>query len=210
MSSLSIVLKHKIVSIIRGMPPDSIPDIANALYDGGIRLVEITLNSENPFKVIQQLANKMGEKMLVGAGTVITTKDAENAIGAGAQFIISPSLNVEVIHITKKAGCLSLPGAYTPTEIVQAHQNGADIIKVFPCPGPSYIKDILGPLNHIELMPTGGVHLNNIEDYQKAGAVAFGIGSALVSNQTVNDAYLQNLTERAIAFVLSVNKTHPL
>ena len=136
--------------------------------------------------------------MLIGAGTVLSAKDAIKAIAAGAQFIISPSLDTEVIKATKDAGMVSIPGAFTPTEIVTAYNSGADIVKVFPVPNADYIKSILAPLNHIPVMPTGGINAGNIKDYQKAGAAAYGIGSWLVNNkETVTETYLQSLQKKA-------------
>lgn len=198
MSALSYLLKHKIVAIVRGMQPQDAVRLANALHSGGITILEITLNSYNALAVIEQLSDVYKDKMLIGAGTVLSAKDATSAIAAGAQFIISPSLYTEVIKTTKDAGKVSIPGAFTPTEIVAAYKSGADIVKVFPVPDADYIKSILAPLNHIPLMPTGGVNAGNIKDYQKAGAAAYGIGSWLVnSKETVTEAYLQNLQKKA-------------
>ena len=198
MSPLSHLLKHKIVAIIRGMQPHDVVSIANALYQGGITILEVTLNSRNALAVIEQLSDVYKATMLIGAGTVLSAEDATNAIAAGAQFIISPSLDEEVIKVTKDAGIVSIPGAYTPTEIQTAYKSGADIVKVFPALNADYIKNILAPLNHIRVMPTGGVTADNIKDYQNAGAVAFGIGSWLVnSKETVTEAYLQNLQIKA-------------
>ena len=198
MSSLSHLLQHKIVAIVRGMKPQDAVSLANALLKGGISILEITLNSHNALSVIEQLSDIFKGKMLIGAGTVLSAEDARKAIAAGAQFIISPSLDTEVIKATKDAGMVSIPGAFTPTEIVTAYKSGADIVKVFPALNADYFKSILAPLNHIPLMPTGGVNVDNIKDYQKAGAVAFGIGSWLVSNkETVTETYLENLQKKA-------------
>ncbi len=198
MSALSYLLEHKIVAIVRGMQPQDVINLANALHSGGITILEITLNSHNALAVIEQLSDIYKDKMLIGAGTVLSAKDAIKAIAAGAQFIISPSLDTEVIKATKDAGMVSIPGAFTPTEIVTAYNSGADIVKVFPVPNADYIKSILAPLNHIPVMPTGGINAGNIKDYQKAGAVAFGIGSWLVnSKETVTETYLQSLQKKA-------------
>jgi 2-dehydro-3-deoxyphosphogluconate aldolase/(4S)-4-hydroxy-2-oxoglutarate aldolase len=205
MTSLSQILEHKIVAILRGMPPAEIPNIANALYDGGIRLLEITLNSDNALPAIEQLNHEFKNKMLIGAGTVINEKDAKNAIAAGAAFLISPSLDTQVIKAAKDAGIISIPGAFTPTEIVAAHKNGADIIKIFPCLNADYVKNILAPLNFIKVMPTGGIDASNIQTFAKTGAVAFGIGSALVSSKaTVNKAYLETITAKAKQLVAAL------
>ncbi len=198
MSALSYLLRHQIVAIIRGMQLQDAISLANALHSGGIDILEITLNSPNAIAVIEQLSDVYKDKMLIGAGTVLSDKEAKQAIAAGAQFIISPSLDTEVIKATRDAGMVSIPGAFTPTEIVTAYKSGADIVKVFPVPNADYIKSILAPLNHIPLMPTGGINAGNIKDYQKAGAAAFGIGSWLVNNkETVTETYLQNLQNKA-------------
>jgi 2-dehydro-3-deoxyphosphogluconate aldolase/(4S)-4-hydroxy-2-oxoglutarate aldolase len=205
MTSLSQIFEHKIVAILRGMPPAEITNIANALYDGGIRLLEITLNSDNALPAIEQLNHEFKNKMLIGAGTVINEKDAKNAIAAGAAFLISPSLDTQVIKAAKDAGIISIPGAFTPTEIVAAHKNGADIIKIFPCLNADYVKNILAPLNFIKVMPTGGIDASNIQTFAKTGAVAFGIGSALVSSKaTVNKAYLETITAKAKQLVAAL------
>ncbi|SFP54311.1 bifunctional 4-hydroxy-2-oxoglutarate aldolase/2-dehydro-3-deoxy-phosphogluconate aldolase [Parafilimonas terrae] len=205
MTSLSQIFEHKIVAILRGMPPAEITNIANALYDGGIRLLEITLNSDDALPAIEQLNHQFKNKMLIGAGTVIDETDAKNAIAAGAAFLISPSLDMQVIKAAKDAGIVSIPGAFTPTEIVAAHKNGADIIKIFPCLNADYVKNILAPLNFIKVMPTGGIDASNIQTFAEAGAVAFGIGSALVSSKaTVNKTYLETITTKAKQLVTAL------
>jgi 2-dehydro-3-deoxyphosphogluconate aldolase / (4S)-4-hydroxy-2-oxoglutarate aldolase len=201
MPVLSQILENKIVAILRGMPSKDILSIANALYNGGLRVLEITLNSENALTVIEQLSHELGNKMLIGAGTVLDVKDASNAIDAGAKFLISPSLDIAVIKTAKDGGVVSIPGAFTPTEILSAYSNGADIVKVFPTLSADYIKNILAPLNHIPVMPTGGIDLNNIKTFVATGAVAFGIGTALVNKTAIIDeAWLQQLSNKARAF----------
>lgn len=206
MTVLERILHHKIVAILRGVPPDAVPDVASALHDGGIRCLEITLNSPRALIVIQSLSVKMGDKLSIGAGTVLDAAEAQQAIDAGARFIISPALDIPTIQYTRRANAVSIPGAFTATEILTAYRNGADIVKVFPASvGVGYFKDLRGPLPQIPLMPTGGVSLENIRDYHRAGAVAFGVGSALVDGkQTVNDAYLQQLTAMAAKFSTAV------
>ncbi len=208
MSTLTYILEHKIVAIMRGMPAKDAVNLATALYKGGINILEITLNSPNALQVIEELSQQFKDTMLIGAGTVLTAEEANDAINAGAQFIISPALDADVITTTKDAGKVSIPGAYTPTEIVQAHRSGADIIKVFPAPNAAYIKNILAPLNTLKLMPTGGVNVDNIKEYAAAGAVAFGIGSSLVnSKEEVNELYLQNLEDKARRFTGAIHAT---
>ena len=206
MKILSQILDHKIVAILRGMAPKEIMGIAGALYDGGIRILEITLNSEAALSLIEQLSHTFKDRLLIGAGTVLNTTDATNAIDAGAAFLISPSLDTAVIKATKDAGLVSIPGAYTATEILTAHNHGADIVKVFPARDAAYIKNILAPLNHIRLMPTGGVDVGNINAFAAAGGVAFGIGSALVNSKAIVDEnYLAALSDKAKKLITALN-----
>lgn len=205
MTPLSQILQHKIVAILRGMNPKDVVNIAAALHEGGIKIIEVTLNSDEALPLIEILSSAFENRMLVGAGTVLTVMDARNAIAAGASFLISPALDLDVIKIAKDNSLISIPGAYTPTEVFTAWKNGADIVKIFPAPGPDYIKNILAPLNQIPIMPTGGVDIRNIGAYKNAGASAYGIGSSLVNNkEEVNELYLQNLIAKAKQFVAAI------
>jgi len=206
MSVLAQIVENKIIAIIRGANPTDVMHIAEALYEGGIRLLEITMNSAEPLLVIEQVANKLGDKMVIGAGTVLDANMARDAVQAGATFILSPILDEGVINATKNLGVVSIPGAYTATEIYNAYRTGADIIKVFPATSPTYLKDIAGPLPQIPLLPTGGVTLDNIGDFKKAGAIGFGIGSSLVdTKEEITDQYLSTLRDRAEKFVHAIN-----
>jgi 2-dehydro-3-deoxyphosphogluconate aldolase / (4S)-4-hydroxy-2-oxoglutarate aldolase len=206
---MQLILQHRIVGILRGCDPDHILSIADALYKGGIRLLEITLNSTDALEVIEQLSEKLGDRMLIGAGTVLDAAEATSAIAAGARFIISPSLDPATIRRTLDLGAVSIPGAFTATEVLSAHRHGAHIVKVFPASvGPGYLRDLRGPFPQIPLMPTGGIRLDNIRSFQEAGAVAFGIGSALVTPSTNPPPdYLQGLTTAAAAFVEAIDPT---
>ncbi len=201
--SLQHILDHKIVAIIRGATPDDLLPRVQALYEGGIRTLEITANTPKALKLLESVTNEMGGKMLIGAGTVLDPETARSALLAGAKFIVSPTFDPATITMTKKYGAVSIPGGMTPTEILAAYTCGGDIIKVFPAGiGASFFSDMRGPLPQIPLMPTGGVTLDTIGDYQKAGAVAFGLGSALTdTSQPVTNAYLQSLLEKAKQFI---------
>jgi len=156
------------------------------------------MNSAEPLEVIKQLTDKMGDKMIIGAGTVLDVDMAKAAVNAGAKFVLSPIVDIDVIKTAKALGVVSIPGAYTATEIYNAYKAGADVVKVFPATSPSYIKDMAGPLPQIPLLPTGGISSANIAEYKKAGAFGFGIGSALVdTKKTVTANYLAELTENA-------------
>lgn len=206
MNTLTRIFENKIISIVRGAKPEDTLKIAKALRDGGIRLIEITLNSPNALESIELISQELGEEMVVGAGTVLDPETARAALLAGSKFILSPTVHLETIKMTKRYGAVSIPGAFTPTEILTAYENGGDIIKIFPASvGPNYFKDIRGPLSHIPLLPTGGVTLDNIAEFQKAGVVGFGIGSSLVdAKQEVNERYLMELTQKARSFVSAI------
>lgn len=200
------ITRHKIIAILRGAPPADVVQIATALYEGGIRLLEITMNSEKPLQAIEEVAAKLGDTMIIGAGTVLDAATAADAVSAGARFILSPIVKEPVIAATKKLGMVSIPGAYTATEIYTAYEAGADIVKVFPATSPSYIKDMSGPLPHIPLLPTGGITLDNIRDYLNTGAVGFGVGSSLVNiKQKITAAGIDHLRELARQFVKAVH-----
>ncbi|MEP7253545.1 MAG: bifunctional 4-hydroxy-2-oxoglutarate aldolase/2-dehydro-3-deoxy-phosphogluconate aldolase [Ginsengibacter sp.] len=202
MSTLSQISHHKIIAILRGAHPSDVLKIAEALYNGGIRILEITMNSAEPLNLIKVLSKTFGESMLIGAGTVLNVETVDQVVEAGASFILSPIANDEIIKASKKLGVVSIPGAFTATEIYNAYKSGADIVKVFPANSPSYIRDIAAPLPQIKLLPTGGINLENINDYKNAGAFGFGIGSSLVNTKReVNAAYLSKLTVSAKKFV---------
>ncbi|KKI89925.1 2-dehydro-3-deoxyphosphogluconate aldolase [Bacillus sp. SA1-12] len=206
MKILSSILENKLIAIIRGANPENIVSIAKALHGGGVNMIEITMNSPKALAGIEAVTAELGDQVLVGAGTVLDPETARAAILAGAKFILSPTVNPETINMTKRYGAVSIPGAFTPTEILSAYESGGDIIKVFPATlGPSYIKDIRGPLPQIPLLPTGGVDVSNIQDYLKAGAAGCGIGSALVNTkQEITADYLEKISEKAKQFVVAV------
>jgi Entner-Doudoroff aldolase len=205
MSILAQILKYKIVAIIRGLPPEHVLDVARALHTGGIRILEITMNSKEPLNAIRDVADAMGDQMVIGAGTVLDGQMADDAVSAGARFILSPVLAQEVIQAAKERGVVAIPGAYTPTEIYAAYRSGADIVKVFPATSPAYIRDIAGPLPQVPLLPTGGINPQNIREFLQAGAVGFGIGSALVdTKQPVTSRYLEQITDKARQFVAAI------
>ncbi|MFC7523530.1 bifunctional 4-hydroxy-2-oxoglutarate aldolase/2-dehydro-3-deoxy-phosphogluconate aldolase [Parapedobacter sp. GCM10030251] len=207
MSTLSQITENKIVAILRGVPSAQIVDVAQALHAGGIRVLEITMNSEEPLTAIRKVTEVFGDGMVIGAGTVLDTAMAKAAIAAGAKFVLSPIVERDVINVTKDLGAVSIPGAYTPTEIYSAFQWGADLIKVFPATSPGYIRELSGPLPQVPLLPTGGITPQNINDYKEAGAVGFGIGSALVNaKQPLTAQSLETITEKARQFVAAIAK----
>lgn len=206
MNTMSSILDNKIIAIIRGANSKDVLNMAKALHEGGVNMLEITMNSPNALSAIEEITVELGDRVVVGAGTVLDSETARAAILAGAKFILSPTVDIETIKMAKRYGALSIPGAFTPTEILSAYENGGDIIKVFPATlGPSFIKDIRGPLPQIPLLPTGGIDLNNIREFMKAGAIGCCIGSALVNTQLeITDEYFAQLTEKARQFASAV------
>ena len=208
------ILGKKIIAIVRGVEPTKIVNIAQALYDGGITLVEVTFNQKDPASfqetadAIAAIKAHMGDKMFVGAGTVTSVELVEMAARAGAAYIISPDTDPAVIRRTKELGLVSLPGAYTPTEAKQAHNAGADFVKLFPCVGdaPAYLKALCAPLSHIKFLAVGGVNADNAADFLKAGAVGIGVGSCLVNKQWADAGEFHKITAEAKRFIENISK----
>ncbi|MCD8882365.1 bifunctional 4-hydroxy-2-oxoglutarate aldolase/2-dehydro-3-deoxy-phosphogluconate aldolase [Mammaliicoccus sciuri] len=208
MDTLQTIQETKLIAILRNAKPNDILPIVETLYKAGIRAIEVTMNSPKALESIELISDEMKGKVVVGAGTVLDAESARLAILSGATFILSPTVDKETIRMSKKYGAVSIPGAMTPTEILEAYEYGGDIIKVFPTTslGPEYIKDLQGPLPHIPLLPTGGVSIDNVTDFIKAGAVGVGLGSALVNTKVeTNKAYFEELEQKAQAFY---NKVH--
>ncbi|MEK3877847.1 bifunctional 4-hydroxy-2-oxoglutarate aldolase/2-dehydro-3-deoxy-phosphogluconate aldolase [Paenibacillus sp. FSL M7-0420] len=197
-----------LVAVIRRPPPERVEHIAAALADGGVGALEITADTAEVYRLIADMKAKYGDRLLVGAGTVLKLTQAEQAIAAGADFIFSPNLNEAIVELTLQHGRISIPGVMTPTEAVRGHDAGADLLKVFPggSLGASYIKELQGPLGHIRMMPTGGVTLQNVGAFIAAGAVAVGLGSALVDREAVEQGDYGRITETARQFAKEVRK----
>jgi 2-dehydro-3-deoxyphosphogluconate aldolase / (4S)-4-hydroxy-2-oxoglutarate aldolase len=207
------IRKRSVIAVIRGASLDTIVPIAGALKKGGITALEITMETPKALSVIEKVVDEFDDEVFVGAGTVLDAETARSAIIAGSKFVFSPTVRKETIEMTKRYGVISVPGAFTPTEILTAYEYGADLIKVFPASavGPDYFKNIAGPLPHIPLMPTGGIDLDNVADYIRAGAVAVGVGSTLVhTKRVINEEYLNELTKKAEQFMLEVVKARSL
>ena len=208
------ILDKKIISIVRGVEPEKILKIAEALYEGGVTLIEVTFNQKEPSTwpqtavAIAAIREAMGDKMFVGAGTVTSVKLVDMAAKAGAGYIISPDTDPAVIARTKELGLVSLPGAYTPTEAKLAHNSGADFVKLFPCVGdaPAYLKAVCAPMSHIKFLAVGGVNADNAADFLKAGAVGIGAGSCLVNKKWVDAGEYYKITEEAKRFIANISK----
>ena len=206
--------KEKIIAIIRGIEPEKCMKVAQALYDGGIRMMEITYDQKNPdswdttARSIGEIAKAFEGRMLVGAGTVTSTKLVEMTHAAGGLFIISPDTNPDVIRRTRELGMVSMPGALTPTDVTIAYNAGADIVKLFPISafGPDYLKAIKAPLSHIPMMAVGGINEKNIPDYLAAGAIGVGVGGNLANKAWIDAGEYHKITEVARAMVEAIQK----
>ncbi|OIJ08199.1 2-dehydro-3-deoxyphosphogluconate aldolase [Anaerobacillus arseniciselenatis] len=209
MELLQQIKEKAIVAVIRGAKPENILPIAKALSGGGVKTLEITVETPKVLTLIEEVSSTLGDDVIVGAGTVLDSETARAAIMAGAKFIFSPIVDQEMIKLTKRYGVISIPGALTPTEILRAYESGADIVKVFPANafGPDYLNAVHGPLPHIPLMPTGGIDVDNVADYINAGAVAAGVGSTLVNTKGIIDENtLTSITEKSFKFIEEVKK----
>jgi 2-dehydro-3-deoxyphosphogluconate aldolase/(4S)-4-hydroxy-2-oxoglutarate aldolase len=201
------LLRARIVAIMRGLPPQQAGSTVEALIAGGVVALEVTLNSDGALDQIRAACQAAGDRALVGAGTVLDAPAAVSAILAGAQFLVAPNVNEEVIRVGNRYGCPVIPGAMTPTEIVRALECGADVVKVFPAGtlGPRYFKEVKAPLKQALLMATGGISLESGREFLASGADMLGIGGSLVSNALVEGGRYAELTERARQFVALSN-----
>jgi 2-dehydro-3-deoxyphosphogluconate aldolase/(4S)-4-hydroxy-2-oxoglutarate aldolase len=195
-----------VIAVIRAPSKNVLVDITQALLAGGVPGIEVTMSTPDAIAGIEMLTGKFGEQCVVGVGTVMDAATARDAISAGAQFVVSPAYDQEVVDATKKAGKICIPGSYTPSEIVRAWKGGADVVKVFPSTGlgPTYFKDLLAPLPFLKLTPTGGVDVKNAGEWIKAGAVFVGAGSSLVSKEAMAKGDWQAITNNARAFVETI------
>lgn len=197
---------EKIVAIVRGIAKEDLIPLVEAMYEGGIRLVEVTygkMSDEETAECIKMLSDTFADKMYVGAGTVLTKKQVVLTKQAGGQFIISPDANKSVIRKTKKMQMVSIPGVLTPSEITMAVKNGADFVKLFPVTsmGPEYVKAIKAPLSGIKMLAVGGVDETNMDDYLKVGISGFGIGSNIVNKKMIEAKDFAGITKLSEKFV---------
>ena len=196
------ILEHKIVAIVRGFEPETVVEMAKAYCANGIHCVEVTFDqsskekAEDTLKAIANIRQALGDQVCVGAGTVMTVEQVDAAAAAGAEYMISPNIKAAVIARTKELDKVSIPGAMTPTEVADAYEMGADIVKMFPAGvlGPAYIKAVKAPLKHIPVAAVGGVNPGNCADFIRAGAVGVGVGGNLVSPQLVKEGRFDEIT----------------
>jgi 2-dehydro-3-deoxyphosphogluconate aldolase/(4S)-4-hydroxy-2-oxoglutarate aldolase len=196
-----------IVPVIRAPSPELATQAAEAILAGGISVFEITMTVPDAPEVIRLLQSRLGDRALIGAGTVLDAAGARDCIDAGAAFIVSPGFDSPTVALAQEAGVAVMPGALTPTEVITAWKAGADVVKIFPASalgGASYLRALRGPLPQVKLMPTGGVNLSTARDFLAAGAIALGVGSELVDMSALTQGRAYVLTERARQFVAVV------
>lgn len=205
-ADLKRVTDGGLVAVVRFAEPGPLVQVLHALADGGITVAEVTLTVPDALGVIREAKKQLGDRVLLGAGTVLDAETARAAILAGAEFIVSPAVNLDVIRLCRRYDKLVMPGAFTPTEILTAWEAGADIVKVFPADvlGPAFFRAVRAPLPQVKLMPTGGVDLTTAAEYLKAGAVCLGVGGQLIDAKLVaagNFAAVRDLARQYVALV---------
>lgn len=193
------LIQNRIVAILRKVEKEKTERVLSALLDGGIKCIEITMDSDGTLETIRKAKKTFGDSLILGAGTVLDSVSCRMAIEAGAEYIVTPTVNIDVIKMANMYGKPCTPGAMTPTEILAAYEAGASMVKVFPASvlGPTYFREISGPLGHIPLMATGGISIDNIGSFVKAGVRAFGMGSSLISKKAVAEGDYRRITEDA-------------
>ena len=204
------ILEIGIVPVVRALSPRDAMIAVESITEGGIPIAEITMTVPGAIDVIRELAKTSGSDVLIGAGTVLDAETARRCHDAGAQFLVSPGLDLETIAFAVKEELLMMAGALTPTEVVKAWKSGSDFVKVFPCGqvgGAKYIKALRGPLPRIPLVPTGGVNLNNAAEFIEAGAAALGIGGEMVEHEALKAGKRHIIVENARKFVAIVKQT---
>ena len=213
-NTIEQILAHKIIVIVRGVARENLIPLAEAMYAGGIRLMELTYDAKgvtsdaDTAENIRILAQHFKGRMLIGAGTVLNTHQIELTKAAGGRFIISPDSNPEVIRYTVECGLVSIPGALTPTEMQAAHLAGADFIKVFPASAfnLSYLKAVMAPLSHLRILAVGGVTHENLKEYLSAGILGFGIGTSIVDKKLIAAGDWKGVTELALRYTAQLEE----
>jgi 2-dehydro-3-deoxyphosphogluconate aldolase/(4S)-4-hydroxy-2-oxoglutarate aldolase len=202
------VTETGIVAVIRADTGERLVDVAQALVSGGVDVLEVTFTVPGAIDVISRVAAALRKRALVGAGTVLDPETARAALLAGAEFIVSPAVNLDVIRLCRRYDKLVMPGAFTPTEVLAAWEAGADVVKIFPSDsvGPGYLKALHGPFPYIRLMPTGGVDVQNAGDFLRAGACALGVGGSLVKKSAVESGDMAAITDLAKQFIAAVRE----
>ncbi len=203
---LDIILSSKVIAVVRMSDTNKLIKVTEAIKQGGIKAIEITMTTPSALEIIASMAKKKSADVLIGAGTVLGPETAVQVIHAGADFVVSPVTNFEMIRVCRRHDTLVAPGAFSPTEILAAWEKGADVVKVFPATsvGPKYFKDIKGPLPQVRLMPTGGVSVENAREFIANGACCVAIGTALLDKKAIEAENWDILTQKAKALVESL------
>jgi 2-dehydro-3-deoxyphosphogluconate aldolase / (4S)-4-hydroxy-2-oxoglutarate aldolase len=206
--TLARMAESGVVAVIRAPSVDVLVPLTEALIAGGVLSIEVTMSTPKAIQGIEMLADKFGDKAIVGVGTVIDPATAADAMRAGSQFVVSPITDARIIETVVRQGRIMIPGAFTPTEIIHAWTLGGDVIKVFPSTalGPQYFKDILAPLPQLKLTPTGGVDIKNVAQWIKAGAVCVGVGSALVTKEAMANKDWDGIAKASKTFVDAIKE----
>ena len=205
---LERILESGVVAIIRMPDSERLIRIVEAIREGGVTAIEITMTTPNALEVISDVSRRMGDEIEIGVGSVLDVKTAHDAVDAGARYVVSPIFKPEIVAAAHERGVPAMPGAFSPTEIQLATEAGADVIKVFPADvvGMEFFRAVRAPMPHLKLMPTGGVSLTNAGDWIRAGACAVGVGSALLDKRAIADEDYARLTENARTLIRSVEE----
>jgi 2-dehydro-3-deoxyphosphogluconate aldolase/(4S)-4-hydroxy-2-oxoglutarate aldolase len=207
--TLQRILETGLIPVIRVSSAGEAVDAARAVREGGLTVLEITMTVSGALDAIREVQRSFGKDVLVGAGTVLSAAAAGDALDAGARFLVSPAFSKEVIAVGRERDAVVIPGALTPTEIIAAWEAGADLVKIFPVSqvgGPAYIKALKGPLPQIPLVPTGGINLQNVGDFLRAGASAVGVGGELINKKALSEKNLASISETTRRFLDEVKK----
>ncbi len=204
------IRRHRVIAIMRRLPDEQVEPVFSALADAGIRLIEITMNTAGAAEQISRVSGRFSGRMLIGAGTVSTVERARLALAAGAQFLVTPNLDLEVIDLAKAHQCPILPGVLTPTEMMTAVKAGVVTLKLFPANqlGPAYVRDILAPLDDLNLVAVGGVTRDNAAEWLRAGCIGVGMGSSLLDKDLLRDRRYDEITSRTKVFTDSLLHNH--
>ena len=204
--TMARVMATRIIAVVRTPTAPKAIDVCRALLAGGVDIMEITFTVPDAIQVLRDVRDELGDQIVLGAGTVLDTESGRAAMLAGAEFLVSPTLNLDLIQLCRRYDKAVMPGAFTPTEVLSAWEAGADIVKVFPADigGPAYLKALRGPLPQVRLMPTGGVNLDTAKDFLDAGACALGAGGSLVPAEAVASGDMDSISELARRFAAIV------
>jgi 2-dehydro-3-deoxyphosphogluconate aldolase / (4S)-4-hydroxy-2-oxoglutarate aldolase len=201
-----LIKRHRVIAIMRHLPDEQLEPVFSALSDAGIRLIEVTMNSRAAAEQIKKAASMFADRMVIGAGTVSTPERAREALSAGARFLVTPNLDLEVVQIAQEQECPIIPGVLTPSEMMTAVKAGVRMLKLFPASemGPEYIKAVLAPLDELDLVAVGGITAQNAEEWIKAGCLGVGMGSALVDKKLMAEGQYEALTQKTQKLVLKL------